>query len=290
MDLPRPTCARVVAGKPLSRMELKRVSSSPEAAQYYVVEHPLDAVIAQQREDDDWWPWGLRPVVVPCIVMLLIIAAGSVVTRAVRPTTFDGKVSFALVVNSTAYVLLGASLWLAGRRLAARHGGWGPTFGLRWPCLRDFGYAGLGVVLTFLLRIPVAQIANGLTHGHAIADSRNLQVTNTSTAVVAILVFFTVLCAPVIEETMFRGLFLRVVMNRTGFWPAAIISSVVFGLFHVYEVTTLDGAITLFASVAVLGLVNSNLVRITTRLTPGMLSHATINAIAVAVVVSQAGH
>ncbi len=151
-----------------------------------------------------------------------------------------------------------------------------------------FRYALLGVVLTFLFRIPVAEIANELTHGHAIADSRNLQVNNTSTTVIAVLVFFTVLCAPVIEETMFRGLFLRVVMNRAGFWPAAVISSVVFGLFHTYEVSTVDGAITLFASVAVLGLVNCHLVRVTTRLAPGMLSHATINAIAVAVIVGQA--
>ncbi len=113
-------------------------STSPDAVPY-IIEEPLDAVIAGQREDDDWWPWGLRPVVVPCVVMLLVIVAGSVVVRDLRPATFDGKIAFALLLNSAAYMVLGGSLWFAGRSLAARHGGWGPTFGLRRPCLRDLG-------------------------------------------------------------------------------------------------------------------------------------------------------
>ena len=45
-----------------------------------------------------------------------------------------------------------------------------------------------------------------------------------------------VLIAPVVEETMFRGLMLRTLMRRWGFWPAALASSAIFALFHTYEV------------------------------------------------------
>ena len=37
---------------------------------------------------------------------------------------------------------------------------------------------------------------------------------------------------PVVEELLFRGLVLRGLMLRLGFWPAALLSSAVFGLLH----------------------------------------------------------
>lgn len=37
---------------------------------------------------------------------------------------------------------------------------------------------------------------------------------------------------PIWEEMIFRGLFFFILLRKSGFWPAAIISSVVFGVFH----------------------------------------------------------
>jgi membrane protease YdiL (CAAX protease family) len=84
---------------------------------------------------------------------------------------------------------------------------------------------------------------------------------------------------------MFRGLLLRSFMRKLGFWPAALLSSLLFALFHVYEVSTLLGAVTLALSVGILGLGNCYVVRVTGRLAPAILIHATYNALALALAV-----
>jgi membrane protease YdiL (CAAX protease family) len=77
-------------------------------------------------------------------------------------------------------------------------------------------------------------------------------------------------------------------MRRMSFWPAALLSTAVFALFHTYEVSTVQGAAALALSVATLGMTNCYLVRITGRLVPGMLVHATFNLVATIFVVAQA--
>jgi membrane protease YdiL (CAAX protease family) len=79
-------------------------------------------------------------------------------------------------------------------------------------------------------------------------------------------------------------------MRRMSFWPAALLSTLLFALFHVYEVHTLLGAVTLACSVAVLGLGNCFLVRITGRLTPGIMLHGTYNGLSLTVLVITALH
>ena len=85
---------------------------------------------------------------------------------------------------------------------------------------------------------------------------------------------------------MFRGLMLRTFMRRLGFWTSAALSTALFAALHAPQVDTLAGALTLTASVGVLGLCNCYLVRITGRLTPGIMVHATYNALAVALVLA----
>jgi uncharacterized protein len=75
-------------------------------------------------------------------------------------------------------------------------------------------------------------------------------------------------------------------MRRLGFWSSAVLSTVLFAGLHAPQVDTLGGALTLTASVAVLGLCNCYLVRITGRLTPGIMVHAAYNAVAVALVLA----
>ena len=104
-------------------------------------------------------------------------------------------------------------------------------------------------------------------------------------AAVALLIFVAVICAPVIEELVFRGLMLRTFMRAMRFWPAAILSSLVFALLHTYEVSTLAGAVTLAGVVGTLAITNCVLVRLTDRLTPGIAVHAISNGISVLLLV-----
>ena len=96
------------------------------------------------------------------------------------------------------------------------------------------------------------------------------------------------IAAPFIEELVFRGLLLRTFMRRMPFWPAAVLSTLIFAALHTYEVSTLVGALTLAASVGCLGLVNCWLNRRTDSLAPGMMVHASFNLLAVIVLVAQA--
>jgi membrane protease YdiL (CAAX protease family) len=171
-----------------------------------------------------------------------------------------------------------------GRPLAARGGGWRRTLGLDRVRRSDWLPWITGVGFAYLGRTVVSVVALALTGGRALAEASNLTGGDGSVVSIVVLVVVAVVLAPIAEELMFRGLLLRTFMHRMRFWPAALLSTALFGGFHVYEVSTVAGAVTLACSVGVLGLVNCYLVRITGRLTPGIMVHATYNALAVAVV------
>jgi membrane protease YdiL (CAAX protease family) len=186
-------------------------------------------------------------------------------------------------------LMLGA-LVAFGRPIAGRTGGWRAGFGLDWirridwlPWITGFGFIYLG-------RTVISGLANGLTDGKALQQASNVHFGGVSPWAIALFGFVAVVLAPVTEELMFRGLLLRSFMRRMRFWPAALLSTALFALFHVYEVHTVIGAVTLACSVAVLGLGNSYLVRITGRLTPGIMAHACFNALALLVAIAQAAH
>jgi hypothetical protein len=250
---------------------------------------PLDRAVAAQHAQDPR-PWGWRPVVLPCIAIAVVASVATTITHLVQPRTFTAGFIETIVLNVLAYSALGSVVWFAGRDIAARYGGWGPAFGLYRPSRRDIGYIASGIGVSFVCRVVVAVIANGLTNGRAGQQSQNLRLHTASVPVDILLVVVVVLLAPVIEEIIFRGLLLRAFMRRLSFWPAALASTFIFAAFHTYEVNTLAGALTLAAIVATLGLTNCVLVRLTGRVTPGIVVHAAFNALAAVVIIYLATH
>jgi membrane protease YdiL (CAAX protease family) len=247
----------------------------------------LDLAV-EQMDVTDPTPWGWRPVVVPIATLVVLIVAGGIVSSFVHPRTFDGKIVATIVANAIAETLLALALWQSGRRVAARYGGWGRAFGWRRPKLIDLAWVGGGFVAALILRIIVGVVANGLSHGRAAKQAQNFQLDHVSFAAVAILGVLTVVFAPLTEELVFRGLLLRTFMRRMAFWPATILSTAIFALFHTYEVDTLVGAVTLALSVACIGLVNCVINRYTDRLTAGIGVHAASNLLALVVIVATA--
>lgn len=248
---------------------------------------PLDAAVIELRRENGA-PWGWRPVLLSLGAFVAVIAASFVLDAIVDPQTYNAKVTFSIVANAIVESFIGFVVWLAGREIAARYGGWGRTFGLRRPKWVDLGYAAVGVVVAFVGEIVIAGVANGATNGRAAKQSQNIHLHTVTPLTVTVLFVLTVVCAPVIEEIVFRGLLLRAFMRRLDFWAAALASTLIFALFHTYEVHTLAGAITLAAVVGWVGLVNCVLNRLTDRLTPGIAVHATFNLIALIVLVAQA--
>ena len=230
-------------------------------------------------------PWGWQPVVIPCAATLLLIVLGNLATHVVTPHTFAQALTENIALNVVLYAALITSIYFAGRELARRYAGWGWAFGLQRPRAMDGAWVAAGFGIVFGGRLLVGLLANALTNGKAAEQSQNLTVHSTSPAVYAVLGVVVVLVAPLVEETVFRGLLLRTFMRRLGFWPAALLSSAIFAVFHTYEVSTLAGAVTLAGVVFVLGLTNCLLVRWSGRLAAGMIVHALFNGLALVVLI-----
>lgn len=242
----------------------------------------LDSAVAALRAADPA-PWGVRPVLVPLLAYVVLIVTGSIVSNTVAPTHGNGARVFDVVANVVLEGALALAVYLGGRDVARRYGGWGPAFGLRRPRWRDLlpGLAGIGIA--FGARIVIGIAAAVATHGAATKQAENIHIRSASVFTAVLLVAVVVIAAPVVEEIVFRGLLLRTFMRRMSFWPAALLSTLIFGAGHTYEVSTLAGAVTLALVVGSLGLTNCLLNRRTDRLFPGMIVHATFNGLAVLV-------
>lgn len=244
----------------------------------------LDRLIDLMRQHDPR-PWGWRPVFAPGLALIVAIVTGSAVTHFVHPHGFAEALILVIVLTAVLYGVLIAGIYYAGKDLAARYAGWGWAFGLQRPRWMDGAWLAAGFGMAFGGRIVVGLVANALSNGKALEQSQNLVVKSHSIAVYLVLGVIVVLIAPVVEELMFRGLMLRTLMRRWGFWPAALTSSAVFALFHTYEVSTLAGALTLAAVVFTLGLSNCLLVRWSGRLAAGIMNHMLFNGLAITVLI-----
>ncbi len=167
--------------------------------------------------------------------------------------------------------LLAPSWW--GRREGldpVRHGAWGMR---RWdPVLGVVSGVVLQLVIVPALYVPLFRLAGDLD---VEAPARSLVGRAAGPVDVALLVFITVVGAPVIEEFFFRGLLQGALRELTGPWPAVVVSSLVFGASHFQLIQ--------FPALVVVGLVHALWRERTGRLGPAVWSHAAFNAVTVVV-------
>jgi membrane protease YdiL (CAAX protease family) len=234
---------------------------------------------AQASLERDPQPWGVRTWLGPLVVLTAGVAAGQLVAAYDGP----GEVALAVTVLVGGELAVLAALLVFGRPVAVRAGGWRAGFGLDRVRGADWLPWLLGLGIVFACRTAVVAVAGIVSDGRALEESSNLPVGSPTVLRIVVLTLAAVVLAPITEELMFRGLLLRSFLRRMGFWPAALLSSALFALFHVHQVDTLLGAVTLGLSVGALGLGNCFLVRITGRLAPAMMLHATFNALALLV-------
>ena len=187
------------------------------------------------------------------------------------------------VAIAVATVLLGGEAVLVARRPARQSGGVERALGFDLPLWSDVGrlvWWSLGLLLLQAVAVVAVQAA--------VPALRDVPVENTEflrdvpPVGLVVLVVAAVLVAPVLEELLFRGVVLQGLMLRTGFWPAALVSSVCFGAFH----ATAAGveAVPIVVATAVFGLGLCVLTRRTGRLGPAIGVHSLRNALAVAAV------
>lgn len=250
----------------------------------------LDRQLARLKAADSR-PWGTRPVVFPLVAYVVAIVFGSVASALIDPSTRLAALAFATIANVLLDAIVVTGAVLAGRQIAARYGGWGAAFGLLRPRWKDLAVAlaSIGIIMAARIALGIVIVAAG--GADKLREAQNLKGNggHVDAAFVVLLVVVAVIAAPILEEFVFRGLLLRTFMQRWSFWPAALLSSLIFALGHTYEVSTLIGAAILAANVGIIGLVHCGVVRYTGRLAPAMMSHAMVNLVAVLVLAAGVG-
>jgi uncharacterized protein len=269
----------------MTASELSRDQSSRLLVERTVLDEQAGAARARDPQS-----WGLRTWLGPLLSLAAIITLGNAVVPLLAPAHGGGRVAVGEAATVGGELLLLSALLVFGRGVARRAGGWRVAFGFDRIRKGDWlpWITGLGII--YACRTAVVVVAAVLTNGRAVAEANNLPVGRPTVLGVVVLALTVVVLAPITEELMFRGLLLRSFLRRMSFWPAALLSSLLFAAFHVYEVSTVLGAVTLALSVGALGLGNCFLVRITGRLAPGIMVHATYNALTLVIALALASH
>jgi uncharacterized protein len=223
--------------------------------------------------------WGLGETAAAFVAGILLSGITQQVGAAIVNYQPGHHHPIPLAVTVSGLVGLWAG-WVGGVVVVSRtrgSGDLGSDFGFRleWP--RDVG---LGVVvglasqyvLVPLLYLPFEQFDPSLRHRLQIPAKQDTGAVHGGLQI-TILFLFLAVGAPLVEELFFRGLLQRSLARRFGPIVAVCGSAVIFGLAH-FEALQLP-ALILF------GLVLGLLAERTGRLGPGIVAHATFNAVTV---------
>src|SRR5262249_27021956 len=135
---------------------------------------PLDEAVAAMKVADPV-RWGARPVAMPLGAYVLVILIG-LIASIFAPSGGVGLTVFAFAANVAIEAALIAAVFLAGREVARRNGGWGRAFGWRRPRGRDFLWALAGIGITFALRFAIAAVVISIAGQDAAKQAQNLHV------------------------------------------------------------------------------------------------------------------
>ena len=219
------------------------------------------------------WFWvGLAQYFLPVLAM---VAVGLVIGVARLPR---GPVMVEAYGALAGCLALGM-VWLSGRGLAEQYGGWRRAFGFCLPQPRHaktaLGWLGIQIGARMGLLVVLGTVAPALqAHGGNTEGTSDLPAFGLLLAGVS-----AVVLAPVMEELAFRGIVLRGLMRRMPFWPAALLSSLMFASLHAPGAAHLAGIPLLVSMMLVFGLLQCVLVRRSGTLAPAIAVHGAMNLV-----------
>jgi CAAX protease family protein len=178
---------------------------------------------------DRWKPWW-GPVAL--VVGLLVGAVGGAIAAAAIPggirhgnTLSPAATDVATVIQDLAFVAAALALARLAAPLRPRQ------FGLLGP--RSLWRAIGMIVAVGVLFLLVADIYFAALHTSGQEKSLVNKIGgNAGTLGVLAVCVLTTVIAPICEELLFRGFMFRALLNWRGFWPAAVITGIIFGLVH----------------------------------------------------------
>ena len=96
----------------------------------------------------------------------------------------------------------------------------------------DFEIAVLAFIVGIFLNVAISAANAMIPYPQEWIDANNESVSSFSAGNVWINLFATCIAAPVVEEILYRGLIYNILKRASSAIPAAIVSSVMFGIFH----------------------------------------------------------
>ena len=243
--------------------------------------HSLDRQIAATLHVDA--PWR-RAAIIPAIAVLALgIVIPLVVIGFDLPRHGDVRAAYGLVGE----LVFAGIVVVVALPVVRRMGGWAQAVGLDPPRTGDASTVLKWFFAQFGARLCVGiVIAVAAPHLHPVGNAAGVdKLESTGRALVLI---SAVVVAPLMEEIAFRGLMLRAMMRRLGYWPAAGLSSLVFALLHAPSVPNLESAVVIVLVIYVFGLVQCQLVRRHARLAPAAGVHAAVNLVTLVIALAAA--
>ena len=224
-------------------------------------------------------PWTPRHVVISLVVVAVIVGAAIAASRSFAEfVDIDGWGEH--VVFLVASILLHGSMLLTVWFFAVR-----PRGG-RWALL---GFRRVKPISTTLIVVFGVAIAQSAVFGYTllveqlgidflVPDQMPPEWADNPISF-AIIAISAVIVAPLVEEIFFRGFIYQALRRTMAILPAALLTSVVFGIAHI------DPAIII--PIAVVGMILLGIYRWTGNLWSSIITHAGYNAVAVAALAIQ---
>jgi membrane protease YdiL (CAAX protease family) len=170
--------------------------------------------------------WGYRDLALFLSAVLPSLALAALLSRASRmvaPAWFFSDAVRTLVFQSFMYVFLLGALYLV---VAWRYGEpFLTSLGWTFPIPHAF------LVLTAGPALAVALSALGVIL-RAPQDSSQIEILIKSRASLAAIILFGVVLAPIVEEMLFRGFLLPLLVRSMGPWLGILLTAVPFALLH----------------------------------------------------------
>ena len=138
------------------------------------------------------------------------------------------------------------------------------------PNLRAIGIALASVVAGVALATVGSNVVSAVTHtgDHAQATEKMFLQMHVPWQI-ALFAVFAVVLGPIVEETLFRAFAFNAVLRYGGFWTAAVVSSILFGLAHGDPFNALP--------LALVGMVLCGVYYLTRNVVASMIAHGAFN-------------
>lgn len=172
------------------------------------------------------WSWVDGIILAVWSLVAQALVAAVVVAAGYDPFKVGGSF-WATVVGSEIVTVVGILAWLAARGVLS----WRLLGPVR-PAVRHVGIGVLVGLTGWLIVITLTLLYSGV---FGPVESPQQEVLNAvyQGPLSALMGFLTAgVIAPIVEETIFRGLLFLALRGRAGLWPALVLSSFLFGLAH----------------------------------------------------------